>query len=136
MIKNKSKGNGRGEGKNGGALPVLGWVSMDESFKARVDMVFGSLASTRSSSLWSIADHQLQRREWRRSARDDTPCSSSFRQLFVKDRRRTSPSLGSGNVHHQDDQAVWNIRSSIGLDPTLDFEVNIFFQLHLRVAEI
>ncbi|KAK9934265.1 hypothetical protein M0R45_021415 [Rubus argutus] len=80
---------------------------MDDSFRLRADKVFGSLSASLSSSLqpqsspWSVADDEVERREWRRCTdapdRDKTPCSSSFEGDF-------------------------GIGSSIGMDPTLDFE--------------
>ncbi|KAM6589789.1 hypothetical protein CsatA_012394 [Cannabis sativa] len=69
---------------------------MEESFRARVDKVFGSLASVRSSSSslqsspWSITGDEVERKEWRRcadtSGRDEMPCSSSFDAFLKKDR--------------------------------------------------
>lgn len=112
----------------------------DESFKARVEKVFGSLASSRSStvpssssSLWSISDGEVERREWRRcedtSGRDETPCSSSFDEFLKKDRRRRGfkedleedpDEIGERGEDGAGDE--WGIRSSIGLDRTLDYE--------------
>ncbi|KAL5552591.1 hypothetical protein UlMin_039992 [Ulmus minor] len=108
---------------------------MEESFRARVDKVFGSLASSRSS-LWSITDDEVQRKEWRRptdtSGRDETPCSSSFDDYVMKNRggsRRRNfddeeqdEGFDGPNNPGQDDQDEWAIRSSIGMDRTLDYE--------------
>lgn len=116
----------------------------DESFKARLEKVFGSLASPRSSSvpsssssLWSISDGEVERREWRRcedtSGRDETPCSSSFDEFLKKDRRRRGfeedleedpDEIGERDEDGAGDE--WGIRSSIGLDRTLDYEVIVF----------
>ncbi|PON91793.1 hypothetical protein TorRG33x02_123910 [Trema orientale] len=106
---------------------------MDESFRARVDKVFGSLASSgsSSSSLWSITDDEVERREWRRcpdtSGRDDMPCSSSFDEFLKKGRRRNFDHDDPERIDGPDDnkldgQDEWSIRSSIGLDRTLDYE--------------
>ncbi|KAF3430910.1 hypothetical protein FNV43_RR25640 [Rhamnella rubrinervis] len=121
---------------------------MDDSFRLRVEKVFGSLASSPSSSLksslWSITDDEVKRREWRRpsSGTSEMPCSSSFDEHLKKDRgisRRTNFSedelegLDEGDEDRdeeldgplgrgQDDQDEWSIRSSIGLDCTLDYE--------------
>ncbi|XP_004310246.1 PREDICTED: uncharacterized protein LOC101315405 [Fragaria vesca subsp. vesca] len=81
---------------------------MDDSFRLRADKIFGSLSASLSSSLqpsqsapWSVAAAEVERRQWRRPSdapdRDETPCASSF-------------------------QGEFGIGSSIGMDPTLDFE--------------
>ncbi|EXB81205.1 hypothetical protein L484_013146 [Morus notabilis] len=121
---------------------------MDESFKARVEKVFGSLAASRSpsvrspscssSSLWSISDGEVERREWRRcadtSGRDETPCSSSFDEFLKKDwrlpRRRDFDEdldedrerIGAERDENGAAQDEWGIRSFIGMDRTLDYE--------------
>lgn len=82
---------------------------MEESFRVRVKKIFGSLAPS-ASAPWSLTDDEVERRRWNlqdkdTSARDETPCSSSFYDFSNKD----------GNE--------WEIRSSIGLDNTLDNEV-------------
>lgn len=119
---------------------------MDKSFKARVDKIFGSLpssskSSSSSSSPWSLTDGEVEKREWRRdkvepNRDDETPCSSSFDGLFFKKkknrRRNNSPSTtlpdDLEDPNDDDDDASandeWEIRSSIGLDCTLDNEVN------------
>lgn len=81
---------------------------MEESFRVRVKKIFGSLAPS-ASAPWSLTDDEVERRRWKlqdkdTSARDETPCSSSFYDFSNKD----------GNE--------WEIRSSIGLDNTLDHE--------------
>lgn len=122
---------------------------MDDSFKARVDKVFGSLASSRSptlqSSLWSITDNEVERKQWRRctdnNGRDEIPCSSSFDECLKRDRgvsRRRKfqgdvddlddeDGLGGPHGRGRGDENEWDIRSSIGLDRTLDYEVSSFF---------
>ncbi|KAA8529992.1 hypothetical protein F0562_034404 [Nyssa sinensis] len=128
--------------------------STDDSFRTRVEKVFGSLPSSQPSSLrplWSLTDDEVEKREWKRdrdsSNRDDeTPCSSSFDGLFTKDRkiRRERKDdleeldhdddddddgrLGRGSSKSSfkhvegDEKDEWEIRSSIGLDCTLDNE--------------
>nr|XP_023875665.1 uncharacterized protein LOC111988130 [Quercus suber]POE82076.1 hypothetical protein CFP56_41844 [Quercus suber] len=115
--------------------------SVDDSFRARVEKVFGSLASSKSSP-WSLTDGEVERREWRRDSndtrdRDDTPCSSAFDQCFKKDQRASRRKLRRELDDQNDDEDEqsdrsfgggdadideWEIRSSIGLDPTLDRE--------------
>ncbi|XP_059308383.1 uncharacterized protein LOC132059697 [Lycium ferocissimum] len=102
----------------------------DESFKARVDKVFGSLSSS-SSSAWSLTGDEVEKKEWNRTALkqgkdddDNNLCSSSYDDLFKHKRSR--------NITQQEDvndddgsevnNDVWDIRSSIGLDSTLDNE--------------
>lgn len=131
--------------------------SMDDSFRVRVEKVFGSLAPSKSpalqSSPWSLTDDEVERREWRRgtdtSDRDDTPCSSSFDEFFKKDekaswrklrraRQEDLDDLDDGDEQsdrsfggNEGDRDAWEIRSSIGLDPTLDREVIVFVNCYL-----
>lgn len=146
--------------------------SMDDSFGLRVKNVFGSLGSSQSSSprssLWSITDNEVERKQWRRcpdtTRRDETPCSSSFDEFIKKDRRISrrrkfgkeveddelegvdegddedgDEGLDDGPYRRgQDGQDEWSIRSSIGLDCTLDYEVNfyfLFFSLYAMLFE-
>lgn len=118
--------------------------SVDDTFRARVEKVFGSLASSKSSTMksspWSLTDDEVERREWRRDTdtrdRDDTPCSASFDECFKKDQRASRRKLRRELDDPNDDgeeQAdlsfsdEWEIRSSIGLDSTLDHEVLVLF---------
>ncbi|KAK0591557.1 hypothetical protein LWI29_003892 [Acer saccharum] len=122
--------------------------SMDGSFRVRVEKIFGSLSpapapAPSAASPWSLSDDAVEKREWRRedkdasSSRDETPCSSSFDGLFAKkkkDRRQRSArrDLGDDDMDGDDDyeddgsrdmdSEEWEIRSSIGLDNTLDNE--------------
>lgn len=98
----------------------------DDSFRVRVDKIFGSLAPSNSNT-WSLSDDAVERREWRRdkdtsSARDETPCSSSFDEFLCKNRRRNFRLDDDGDEPVRD-RDEWEIRSSIGLDSTLDNEV-------------
>lgn len=113
----------------------------EDSFRARVQKAFGSLSS--SQSPWSLTDDQIEKREWNRSssggstARNDDviPCSSSFDGISFhhKDRkkRRVRSTLEDDGVEEDLDDGEdgggdggdeWEIRSSIGLDCTLDNE--------------
>jgi hypothetical protein len=113
----------------------------EDSFRARVQKAFGSLSS--SQTPWSLTDDQIEKREWNRSssggstARNDdvTPCSSSFDGISFhhKDRkkRRVRSTLEDDGVEEDLDDGEdgggdggdeWEIRSSIGLDCTLDNE--------------
>ena len=71
--------------------------SVDDSFRAQVEKVFGSVASSKSSP-WSLTDGEIERREWRRDSNDardcdDTPCSSAFDECFNKDQRASRRKL-------------------------------------------
>ncbi|XP_027153757.1 uncharacterized protein LOC113753726 [Coffea eugenioides] len=152
---------------------------MEDSFRVRVDRVFGSLVSSSPSnnrnsnhtppssssltSLWSLSDQEIERKEWKRDSPDCPPrspsppsnlhhpllsSSSSFspstaalslppphRQHLYPDRgnydhqdhirnneeQEEDNPAGKGHQDHEDGQD-WDIRSSIGLDCTLDFE--------------
>lgn len=123
--------------------------SRDDSFKSRVDKVFGSLAAARNpvfqSSLWSISDDEVEKREWRRSSdssdRDEMPCSASFDECLRSDRKMLRKSFKKTMDDDEDEddddvaedgddddeeakQSYREIRSTIGLDSTLDREVN------------
>ncbi|KAL5724485.1 hypothetical protein ACHQM5_007741 [Ranunculus cassubicifolius] len=108
---------------------------MDDSFKVRVDKVFGSLTPS-SSSLWSLTDEEIEKREWNRERgsidRENNPCSSSLDGFFSNQRKSNSTILihnklnidldeekGPGQSLDPDDV---DVRSSIGLDSTLDNE--------------
>ena len=149
-VAQNSKKAVRIEGVKGKVTTVVvrGVEAMDDvSFKARVEKVFGSLASSSSSSssLWSITDDEVERREWRRSAdtsaRDEIPCSSAFDEFlkkdggisrsrnFDEDDRDGIDGLDGGELNGQEE---WSIRSSIGMDRTLDYEVKKFYFLSYR----
>ena len=136
---------------------------MEDSFRVRVDRIFGSLASSSSSSLspcanlsslWSLTDDEVEKREWNREKdipeTEVTSYSSNLDGLFAKKRS----SVGFGKQLEQDledlddddlegetrvrgsssrpvkpddyNHEEWEIRSSIGLDCALDNEVIIF----------
>lgn len=102
----------------------------DESFRARVHKVFGCLPSSSpspSASVWSLSDDDVEKNEWNRSSlkqgKDDDDhnlCSSSYDGLFKQKRRNMLENLIDDDGSSFDD--VWEIRSSIGLDSTLDNE--------------
>lgn len=94
---------------------------MEDNFSVRVDKVFGSLTSSSQRSLWSLTDEEVEKREWNRERgcvdREDNPCSSSFQGFFSTQNQR--PKLPQNNDVDEDEE---DIRSSIGLDRTLDNE--------------
>ncbi|KAF9604871.1 hypothetical protein IFM89_011153 [Coptis chinensis] len=92
-------------------------MSMEESFSVRVDKVFGSLSKpVESSSLWSLTDQEIRKKEWNRERgvdiNNNNNCSSSERKNFLDDE----------DLDDLDDKGDFDIRSSIGLDRTLDNE--------------
>lgn len=111
---------------------------MDHSFNDRVDKVFGSISSSASSTPWTLTDAQVERRVWNRDKADnrddddETLVSSSFDNLFNgrRNRRKNLEDLsdddgdvgGDDGVQTENDGDEWDIRSSIGLDSTLDNE--------------
>ncbi|XP_010249230.1 PREDICTED: uncharacterized protein LOC104591860 [Nelumbo nucifera] len=117
---------------------------MEDSFRVRVDRAFGSLSSSPSSlaSLWSLTDDEVERKEWNRERdgpdREDNPCSSSFNELFATNQRafeKNTRNLSEEDLEDLDDddgdgrrggdefdREEWEIRSSIGMDCTLDKE--------------
>lgn len=120
---------------------------MDESFRVRVDKVFGSLTETSNlSSLWCLTDDEIEKREWNRDTPsrelvdfDSKPCpphidgffSKSPQTLdFPKQLQSDLEQLGDGQ--EPDDDNELDIRSGIGLDCTLDYEVITWFPSFIR----
>lgn len=104
---------------------------MDDSFRVRVEKIFGSLERNEEYG-WSVSDKAVEKREWSReeksgvSGRDETPCSSSFDGfLSRKDRRKLRFEVDDDDEDGDRDMdgEEWVIRASIGLDNTLDNEV-------------
>ncbi|XP_042500226.1 uncharacterized protein LOC122078339 [Macadamia integrifolia] len=123
-------------------------VRVDKAFGS---LASSSPSSSSLRSLWSLSDDEVERKEWNRGTdrldREETPCSSSFDGFVGKDRK--SSQKKSRNIRKEfeedlediedddeDDQQgrdssdqsdghdkeEWEIRSSIGLDCTLDNE--------------
>ncbi|PSR84609.1 hypothetical protein CEY00_Acc32694 [Actinidia chinensis var. chinensis] len=106
---------------------------MDDSFRARVQKAFGSLSA--SQSPWSLADGEVEKREWNRSRNQDDDvkptCASSFNggledELEDIDEENDDDDddddEDGGKYGDGDDKDEWEIRSSIGRDCTLDNE--------------
>ncbi|XP_024021161.1 nuclear polyadenylated RNA-binding protein 3-like [Morus notabilis] len=140
---------------------------MEDSFKVRVDKIFGSLNSSSSSSssaphssslssLWCLTDGEIERIEWNRDKGSPEPESSSQASVFENRRdesvRKSNRDYGSelekdpedldeddendddddesqgcrssrrsGKPEDYNDEE-WEVKSSIGLDCTLDYE--------------
>ncbi|KAB5564777.1 hypothetical protein DKX38_004831 [Salix brachista] len=131
---------------------------MENSFRDRVDKIFGSLtpsssskkqpssskpqpSSSLQSDLWSLTGDAIERKEWKSDTsslsasfdRDEIPCASSFDKLKKErtkknfehddDMDELNDDEDDGELNRSEDGLEdWDIRSSIGLDPTLDNE--------------
>ncbi|XP_057485372.1 uncharacterized protein LOC130771725 [Actinidia eriantha] len=104
---------------------------MDDSFRARVQKAFGSLSA--SQSPWSLADGEVEKREWNRSRNQDDDvkptCASSFNggledelEDLDEESDDDDDDEDGGEYGDGDDRDEWEIRSSIGMDCTLDNE--------------
>lgn len=154
------------------SLNLLQASTMEDTFRVRVDKIFGSLTSSSSSSAtpssslsspWSLTDDEIQRREWIREKGSPEPEPNSY-PSFLANRRENSLKnskddyrfelekdiedlddndieddeckvgfgCGSSNRSAKPDDygdEEWEIKSSIGLDSTLDYEVLFPFSL-------
>ncbi|XP_010556091.1 PREDICTED: uncharacterized protein LOC104825464 [Tarenaya hassleriana] len=100
-----------------------------------------SSGSPSAAAMWSLPDGDVEKREWTRDQsasydRGETPCASSFDELLKQQRSSknvrkqfeddadANDGHGDGPVRGEDDEFgdEWSIRSSIGLDRTLDNE--------------
>ncbi|XP_020573740.1 uncharacterized protein LOC110020100 [Phalaenopsis equestris] len=129
---------------------------MEESFEVRVKRLFGSQLfeavpqSSFPASSWSVADGEVERKEWNRERgagpdRSDDPCSSAFAEGGCYAKKRSArrgfelrmdaldddaEEEGRGEVEEEEendqgddrDAEVLEMRSFVGLDPTLDKE--------------
>lgn len=141
---------------------------MEDTFRVRVGKIFGSLASSSPSpssgppsslsSLWSLTDEEMERREWNRDKGSPEPeaeplpfyskpkpkLKNDFSDDLeddlldldddVEDKEEDEEEEASASSSSQpatkpkpDDynEEEWEIKSSIGWDCTLDFEVFI-----------
>ncbi|EOA20778.1 hypothetical protein CARUB_v10001107mg [Capsella rubella] len=106
---------------------------MDESFRVRIDKVFGSLASSSASkapvsSLWCLAEEEIDSNERSGEKEVSEPSSSS------PDKRRQENEPTNVSVDGEEGQSSglqkpndyndeeWEIKNSIGMDSTLDME--------------
>ncbi|XP_044501133.1 uncharacterized protein LOC123222438 [Mangifera indica] len=124
---------------------------MDDSFRIRVDKIFGSLSSSSSpnlNSLWSLTDDEIEKNEWNRAKEEPEPEPKSF-FANVREKNKTERfgeglekdlldlddglddeaeardsqglSSRSGKADDYNDEE-WEIKCNIGLDCTLDYE--------------
>jgi len=108
----------------------------EDSFRVRVEKAFGSLPIPSSSinSLWSLTQGQIQTAPSNRTHQPQPyPFSSSRVQLEDiddledddQDEEEEAPRGPSKPPDYDDEQ--WQIRSGIGQDCTLDYEVFLLF---------
>ena len=107
---------------------------MEDSFRVRVEKAFGSLPIPSSSinSLWSLTEDEIDNKRSKRTHQPQPqpyPFSSSRVQLEDlddledDDDEEEAPRGPSKPPDYNDEQ--WQIRSGIGQDCTLDYEVYI-----------
>ncbi|KAF8052656.1 hypothetical protein N665_1523s0011 [Sinapis alba] len=101
---------------------------MEESFRVRIDKVFGSLSSSSAASslnsLWCLADDEIDRNE--RSGEKVVPePQPSFAENDPEDLSGGDGDEGTSTVSQKPNDyndEEWEIKSSIGMDTTLDME--------------
>lgn len=122
---------------------------MEDSFNVRVNKVFGSLpAPEASSSLWCLTDEEIEKREWNRDK--GSPVDNDQPKPYPENLDAFANLSGAGSTSQEDldddddtddkglaqrdgeSADVWDVRTSIGKDCTLDNEVH-FFSLLLSV---
>lgn len=103
-------------------------LAMDESFRVRIDKVFGSLASSSASaapvsSLWCLAEDEIDNNQ--RSGEKEISKSeqeNEVEDLSVNEEKGKCSELQKPSDY---DDEEWEIKNSIGMDSTLDMEVFI-----------
>ncbi|KAG7555197.1 tumor suppressing sub-chromosomal transferable candidate 4 [Arabidopsis suecica] len=98
---------------------------MDESFRVRIDKVFGSLASSSASSapvssLWCLAEDEIDNNQ--RSGEKEISESeqeNEVEDLSVDEEKGKCSELQKPSDY---DDEEWEIKNSIGMDSTLDME--------------
>ncbi|CAE6100318.1 unnamed protein product [Arabidopsis arenosa] len=98
---------------------------MDESFRVRIDKVFGSLASSSASSapvssLWCLAEDEIDNNQ--RSGEKEISESeqeNEVEDLSVDEEKGKCSELQKPSDY---DEEEWEIKNSIGMDSTLDME--------------
>ncbi|KAJ6680333.1 hypothetical protein OIU79_019946 [Salix purpurea] len=110
---------------------------MEDSFKVRVDKTFGSLSSHSSaihtqqpssslSSLWCLTDEEIERNQWNRDHKDSPETKNQPQPYFdpeIRDDTSCNSETEEDLVDLDDEEDKnGNIKKSIGLDSTLDYE--------------
>ncbi|WJX82500.1 hypothetical protein P8452_65250 [Trifolium repens] len=100
---------------------------MEDSFRVRVEKAFGSLPIPSSASLWSLSEDEINNNNRPNpkpkpdSEPKPYPTSSGVKPQLENDLDEDENAAGPSKPSDYNDEQ-WVIRSSIGLDPTLDFE--------------
>lgn len=106
---------------------------MEDSFRVRAERAFGSLPVPSSASLWSLSEEEIKPEPKPKPKPDSEPkpyptsssSSSSGFKVELKneldDEEEDENAAGPSKPSDYNDEQ-WEIRSSIGLDCTLDFE--------------
>lgn len=120
---------------------------MEESFRVRIDKIFGSLssssASSASPSLWCLAEDEIDGNE--RSGEEEVsgPQPSQFDPSSFPDIQIQEDDLEDLSVDGDEGQSSvsqkpndyndeeWEIKNSIGMDSTLDMEVIYLIDLSI-----
>lgn len=127
---------------------------MEDSFSARVEKAFGSLSSSTVqtqqpssssssiSSLWRLTDEEIERNQWIRDRKEDSPEIETQPQPYFNPERPHDMDFKSDEIERDLDDLddgeeesrasklkpedyndeEWDIKKSIGLDCTLDYE--------------
>ncbi|CAA7031452.1 unnamed protein product [Microthlaspi erraticum] len=109
-------------------LPLSSQIrAMEESFRVRIDKIFGSLSSSSASSsplssLWCLADDEIDKTE--RSGGEKEPSGSRPEENVPEDlsvdEDEGQSSVSQKPSDYNDEE--WEIKSLIGMDTTLDME--------------
>ncbi|GAU47714.1 hypothetical protein TSUD_325040 [Trifolium subterraneum] len=99
---------------------------MEDSFRVRVEKAFGSLPIPSSASLWSLSEDEINNNRPNPKPKPESepkpyPTSSGVKIELENDLDEDENAAGPSKPSDYNDEQ-WEIRSSIGLDPTLDFE--------------
>lgn len=150
-------------------------AAMEDSFNSRVGKIFGSLASSSSSSspatittlspsLWSLTDDEIERKEWIRDKTIPESESETESGSFFGNPRWEAPEEEKNQVELTEElekdledlvdddvdepprrqldkpddynDEEWNMKSCIGQDCTLDYEVRFFFSVAFSLCSI
>ncbi|KAJ7008733.1 hypothetical protein D5086_005639 [Populus alba] len=127
---------------------------MEDSFSSRVEKAFGSLSSSTIqtqqpssssssiSSLWRLTDEEIERNQWLRDRKEDSPEIETQPQPYFNPERPHDMDFKSDEIERDLDDLddgeeesrtsklkpedyndeEWDIKKSIGLDCTLDYE--------------
>lgn len=111
---------------------------MEDSFRVRVEKAFGSLPIPSSASLWSLTEDEINNPPKPKPEHQPKPkpypssSSSSLDPHLENDLQQDQNAGPSKPPDYNDEQ--WQIKSGIGLDCTLDFEVPFLYFCYLKIA--